>query len=210
MKDTERFSEEALAKLRAAVEKTQSAKRFSHTLGVENKAAELALIFVPEKCGMLRAAALLHDVTKELKTQEQIAICNKYGIQLTEDLLAAPKLFHSLTAAALIPHEYPEFADADLIRAVSVHTSGSEDMNIYDKLLYLADYIEDTRTFPDCVELREYFNSKIKNAVTEEEKLRVLQDTMLLSFDMTIRNILEEKRSLAVITVRSRNALLKE
>ena len=30
-------------------------------------------------------------------------------------------------------------------------------MTLGEKLLYLADYIEDTRTFPDCVELRRHF-----------------------------------------------------
>ena len=210
MTDNERFSESALRALREDVQKKMSEKRFSHTLGVERKAAELCAIYAPEKTGMMRAAALLHDVTKELKKDEQIYLCAKYGITVDGDVMAAPKLFHSITAAAMIPDKYPQFADAELIRAISVHTSGSEDMTLCDKLLYLADYIEDTRTFPDCVELREFFDKGIAAASTAEERERVLRKTMLLSFDMTIKNILDEQRPLAVVTVRSRNAILKE
>ena len=206
----ERFSEEALEKLRREVMERMSAKRFSHTLGVEKKAEELCALFAPEKTGMMRAAALLHDITKELKTEEQLLLCKKYGIVPDADTLAAPKLLHSLTASAVIPDKFARFAVPELIHAVSVHTAGAEEMNICDRILYLADYIEDTRTFEDCVRLREYFDDGIAAAKSAEEREAVLSSTMLLSFDMTIRDLIEGNKPLAAVTVRSRNAMLRE
>ncbi len=210
MTDNERFSEKALEELRRDVMGKMSAKRFSHTLGVEKKAEELCALFAPEKTGMMRAAALLHDITKELKTDEQLVLCKKYGIVCDADTLAAPKLLHSMTAASVIPDKFPRFAVPELIRAVSVHTAGSEDMNIYDRILYLADYIEDTRTFEDCVRLRKLFDDGIAESKTEAEREKVLSRIMLQSFDMTIKDLLESGKPLAVVTVRSRNAILKE
>ncbi len=210
MTDNERFSEKALEELRRAVMERMSAKRFSHTLGVEKKAEELCALFAPEKTGMMRAAALLHDITKELKTEEQLLLCKKYGIVPDADTLAAPKLLHSLTAAAVIPDKFPQFAVPGLIRAVSVHTAGAEEMNICDKILYLADYIEDTRTFEDCVRLREYFDDGIAVSKNAEEREAALSRTMLLSFDMTIKDLIGSGKPLAVVTVRSRNAMLRE
>ncbi|MBQ5808890.1 MAG: HD domain-containing protein [Clostridia bacterium] len=210
MTDNERFSEEALDNLRGEIMGKMSVKRFSHTLGVEKKAEELCALFAPEKTGMMRAAALLHDITKELSTEEQLMLCKKYGITPDADALAAPKLLHSLTAAAVIPDVFPQFAVPELLRAVSVHTAGSEDMNIYDRILYLADYIEDTRTFEDCVRLRRYFDDGIARSTTAEERQAVLSRTMLLSFDMTVKDLIESGKSLAVVTVRSRNAMLRE
>ena len=206
----ERFSEEALCELRAEIKSKMSEKRFSHTLGVERKVVELCGLYAPEKTGMLRAAALLHDVTKEIKTPEQIALCEKYGVVYDSDVLAAPKLFHSITAAAIIPHKFPRFAVPELIRAVSVHTGGAEDMNICDKILYLADYIEDTRTFEDCVELRRQFDCGVAKAKNAEELEDVLDRTMLTSFDMTIKDLISEERPVAAVTVRSRNAMLRK
>ena len=203
----ERFSEDALARLRKTVEGLMSPKRFSHTLGVEKKAEELCRIFAPEKTGKMRAAALLHDITKELSVKEQFELCDKYKLAVSEDCLAVPKLLHSITAAAVIEDRFADFADPELVHAVSVHTMGDENMNICDKILYLADYIEDTRTFSDCVELREFFNERIKNARTERDREEALRETLILSFDMTIRNILESKRTLALTTVRSRNSM---
>ena len=210
MTDNEILSEKVLDELRAEVMKRMSAKRFSHTLGVEKKAEELCALFAPEKTGMMRAAALLHDLTKELKTEEQLLLCERYGIVPDADTLAAPKLFHSMTAAAVIADKFPQLAVPELVRAVSVHTAGSVDMNICDRILYLADYIEDTRTFEDCVRLRKYFDDGIAAADSAEERLAVLSRTMLLSFDMTIKDLIESGKPLAVVTVRSRNAMLKE
>jgi nicotinate-nucleotide adenylyltransferase len=158
----------------------------------------------------MRAAALLHDLTKELKTEEQLVLCERYGIVPDADTLAAPKLFHSMTAAAVIADKFPHLAVPELVHAVSVHTAGAEEMNICDRILYLADYIEDTRTFEDCVRLREYFDDGIAASSSAEERLKVLSRTMLLSFDMTIKDLIESGKPLAVVTVRSRNAMLKE
>ncbi len=210
MTDNERFSEKALEEIRREVMGRMSAKRFSHTLGVEKKAEELCALFIPEKTGMMRAAALLHDITKELKTDEQLVLCKKYGITPDADTLAAPKLLHSMTAAAVIPDKFPQFAVPELIRAVSVHTAGAEEMNICDRILYLADYIEDTRTFEDCVRLRRFFDDGIAASENAAEREAVLSRTMLLSFDMTIKDLLESGKPLAVVTVRSRNAMLRE
>ena len=203
----EKFSEDALARLRKTVEGLMSPKRFSHTLGVEKKAEELCRIFAPEKTGKMRAAALLHDITKELSVKEQFDLCDRYKLPVSDDCLAVPKLLHSVTAAALIEDRFAEFADPELVHAVSVHTMGDENMNICDKILYLADYIEDTRTFSDCVELRAFFDERIKNARTDEDREEALRETLILSFDMTIRNILDSKRTLALTTVRSRNSM---
>ena len=59
------FGERALCCLRERLRATMSQKRFAHTLGVEQTVAEMAAFYCPCKTGMLRAAALLHDCTKE-------------------------------------------------------------------------------------------------------------------------------------------------
>ena len=42
-----------------------SDKRYGHTLEVEKMAARIGALYAPDKINVLRAAALLHDVTKE-------------------------------------------------------------------------------------------------------------------------------------------------
>ena len=43
-----------------------------------------------------------------------------------------------------------------------------------------------------------------------EERLALLCDTLILSFDMTVRDLLTERRQVSPETVEARNALLAE
>ena len=81
-------------------------------------------------------------------------------------------------------------------------------MSIFEMLIYLADYIEDGRTFEDCVVLRKFFYDKIKFSKTMEEKLETLRKTMLFSFDLTIKNLIDEGKIIDADTIESRNYFL--
>ena len=105
-----KFSEEMLFSLRESVKNEMGEKRYFHTLEVEKMAARLGEIYAPSEISMLRAAALLHDITKERTTEEHIAICENAGEVVSLGDRRAPKMFHSRTAALVIPAKYPEFA----------------------------------------------------------------------------------------------------
>ena len=150
------FTEEMLDKLRKKVGEGMSEKRYFHTLEVEKMAARLGAIYVPECISVLRAAALLHDITKEKSAEEHIAIFEQNGVLVSESDKKSPKMFHAKTAALVIPGQYAEFAPPELIGAVRYHTTGRADMTILEKIIYLADFIDMSRKFSDCVELREF------------------------------------------------------
>ena len=61
-------------KLYKAVASRLSEKRYMHTLGVEKAAIRLSERLMPEcDAEEMRAAALLHDITKEMDLAEQIS-----------------------------------------------------------------------------------------------------------------------------------------
>ncbi|MBQ5390228.1 MAG: bis(5'-nucleosyl)-tetraphosphatase (symmetrical) YqeK [Clostridia bacterium] len=156
----------------------------------------------------MRISALLHDITKEYDVKRQLQIFTEFGIIFDNVMLASPKVFHAHTAALLIPREFPEFADAEVISAVRKHTTGCADMSVMDMLIYLADYIEPTRKFADCKTLRSYFWEGIGICTTEQEKLLHLYKTMVLSFDLTMQNLIEEHSVIAPDTMAARNAFV--
>lgn len=202
------YSDRELAELREAVKPYLKPKRYAHTLAVEEEAAALADIFMPGDesfSSKLRAAALLHDITKKLELESQLQICSEFGIIIGEYDTLSPKVFHAKTAAAIIPRDFPDFADESVIRAVRLHTTGAADMKLADMLLYLADYIEPTRSFGDCIELRKIFYNKIKKAENESERLFALCETLVLSFDMTLRGLIEDGAVIARETTEARN-----
>ena len=201
---------EMLDGLRQRVMSSMSQKRAIHTLAVEDMIVRLSELYCPEHCMQLRAAALLHDITKELKAEEQIALCSAYGIDLTAADLHSPKTHHARTAAERIKRDFPEFADPIIIDAVRWHTTGHAGMTLTEKLLYLADYIDLSRTFPSCVLLRRYFFGAKPEEMNREEKDALLCDTLLLSYDLTVKDLLAEGKLVASDTVDARNELLIE
>ncbi len=202
------FSEEMLSSLRERVKNEMGEKRYFHTLEVEKMAARLGEIYAPEQIPMLRAAALLHDVTKERTTEEHIEICEQAGLLVLKAERKSPKMFHAKTAALIIPSKYPEFATPEIISAVRYHTTGKADMTIYEKIIYLADYIDMSRKFEDCVILRNYFFDFDFEKSTKEEAISHLNDTLIMSYNLTIRGLLEDDKHIDTTTFEARNYLV--
>ena len=80
-------------------------------------------------------------------------------------------------------------------------------MTVFESIIYLADYIEPTRTFDDCIRVRRCFWDGIREG---REKYEVLRDTMILSFDLTIENLLREGALIDRETIAARNAFLAQ
>ena len=110
-----------LLALREQISSSMGKKRYSHTLGVEREAEKLAQLYCPEKINLLRATALLHDLTKEYTSEEHLRVMGDHGIDTEYYALQSHKIYHSLTASLIIPEQYPDFADGELIQAISVH-----------------------------------------------------------------------------------------
>ena len=202
------ITEQMLDELREDVMKKTSLKRFRHTVAVEAMTSRLCALFCPDKTLPMRAAALLHDVTKELDTEAQIALCERYGLSVSDLDRISPKTFHARTAAAMIEREYPAFADTEVVSAVRWHTTGRADMTLTERLLYLADYIDESRIFENCVILRRYFWGADPEGMTKEAREALLRDTLILSFDMTVRDLLDEGKPVAEATMQARNSLI--
>ncbi len=201
------ITESMLDELRVTLEGKMSPKRYRHTVEVEKMVTRLGELYAPDKIPMLRGAALLHDITKEYSRDHQILLCARYEIPVSREDLFAPKTFHARTAAAVIPEEYPAFAEEELIGCVRYHTTGRRGMSLCEQLVYLADYIDLSRTFEDCVRLRDFFFDAHPESMSEEERLSHLRRTLVLSFDMTIRALLEEGTPISADSFEARNEL---
>lgn len=137
--------------LRACSYSMIRAKRIPHVRGCEQEAVKLAIRW-GENEDDARAAAILHDCTKYLDLEEQLSLCEKYGIILDDLEKVAVKLLHSKTGAAIARYEYgmPD----RVCEAICWHTTGKADMTKLEKILYIADYMEPTRDFDGVEKLR--------------------------------------------------------
>ena len=126
-------------------------KRIPHVLGTEQEAIRLALHYGAD-VNKARVAALLHDCTKKLEMDDQMALCRQYGIQLDELEKTALKLLHSKTGAEIARDVFG--VDEEIYLAINWHTTGRAGMSLLEKIIYMADYIEPTRDFDGVDELR--------------------------------------------------------
>lgn len=129
-----------------------AAKRRPHVLGTEEEAVKLARRWGADE-EEARRAALLHDCTKRLSREEHLELCRKYGIVPDKaELAAGGKLLHAKTGAAVARDVFG--VSDQVYNAIWWHTTGKADMTLLEKIIYLADYIEPTRTFGVVKELR--------------------------------------------------------
>lgn len=93
--DLKRLSDDDL---RCASLSMVKAKRIPHIRGCEEEAVRLAERWGAD-AGLARRAGILHDCTKYLELDEQLALCDRYGIALDELERVAVKLLHAKTGA---------------------------------------------------------------------------------------------------------------
>ena len=196
-------------KLRPLVRNFVKESRYEHILAMEGEAVKLAGIFGEsgdaDFVNKLRSAALLHDITKEFGLAQHYEICEKYKIKLTDEDKASEKVLHAKTAAYIALLEFGA-EDERVFWGIYNHTLGGlENFSTFAKIIYLADYIEPTRTFIDCVEVQAYFYGKIAEAKNIKAKLRILDETILYSMNKTIETLIKDNLAIHSDAVKCRN-----
>ena len=126
-------------------------RRVAHVAGCESEAVRLAQRW-GEDPELAAEAAILHDITKRCSVAEQLKLCEKYGIINDNSEIRAKGPLHAKTGAALARELFG--VDDTVYEAIRWHTTGKPDMTRFEKLIYLADYIEPTRDFDGVDELR--------------------------------------------------------
>ena len=177
-----KYGSKILEDLRIAVSARVSEKRFSHILGVERCAVSLGKIFLPDSVDELAAAALLHDVTKEIPTDLQIKMLEEAGFALTEEDKSTEGVLHSFTAPIVIKRDFPQFATDNVLLAVGNHTVGRENMSIFEKIIFISDYAEDTRRYESCKQVRRALFDGIED-LGGDDLIKRLDTAMLMSVD---------------------------
>ena len=125
--------------------------RVAHVLGCRDTAVELAKHWGADVTDAARAG-ILHDITKALDGPLQLTLCREYGTILDEFGNKYPKTLHALTGSLVAERIFGE--NEAVVSAICHHTTGKADMNLLEKIIYVADYMEPNRNFPGVEELR--------------------------------------------------------
>lgn len=130
-------------KLRKEMQDVLKSDRFDHTLGVAYTAANLAAVH-DEDVQKALIAGFLHDCAKNLSHDDQIKICKKYDVEVTDIEKRNPALIHAKAGMCLAEHKY-DINDEEILSAIRWHTTGHPDMTKLEKIVFIADFIEPNR-----------------------------------------------------------------
>ncbi len=134
---------ESMDEIKKSLKKELDKSRYEHTLGVMYTAGALAMAHGAD-LNQAMLAGLLHDCAKCIPNDEKVALCKKYRIELTQAEKNNPALIHAKLGAFLARKKY-HVTDEEVLHAILVHTTGEPGMNLLDKIIYIADYIEPGR-----------------------------------------------------------------
>ncbi|MBU1020737.1 MAG: bis(5'-nucleosyl)-tetraphosphatase (symmetrical) YqeK [Firmicutes bacterium] len=138
--------------------------RLNHILGVRETALKLGKKHHADLT-KLETAALLHDISKYNSYEKNVEMIRNYFPNHQEILKEFDKpILHSFTAYIVAKEEFG-ITDPDILNAILYHTVGKADMNIYEKIIFISDYIEPNRTYASCIKVRALAEESLDIAV---------------------------------------------
>ena len=177
-----------MAQLEQVVISLLKPNRVNHVLGCRDTAVALARRWGVDETDAARAG-ILHDITKALDGPLQLTLCAEYDKILSDFSRRYPKTLHALTGALVAEKIFGE--NEAVVAAIDSHTTGKAAMNMLEKIIYVADYMEPNRDFPGVEELRRLAYSDMDGALK-------------LGLEMTLEHL---KRQGAEVSPESREAL---
>jgi predicted HD superfamily hydrolase involved in NAD metabolism len=140
-------------------------KRFKHSVCVSKEAVRLAKKYGANQ-DKAEIAGMLHDIMKDIPSDEQLKMLTRFGIVLTDVERSAQKLWHAMLGAAYLEQEL-HLTDYEILDAVRYHTTGRADMTLLDQVLFIADFISADRDYPGVEELRKAADINLQRALLE-------------------------------------------
>lgn len=187
-----------LEEIEKEVKEILSAKRYEHSLAVEKQAAHLAKIY-GQDITRAKLAGITHDIAKEMSKEELLKYAGENNIPIEEIEKKVPKVLHGKIGAAICKNKYG--FDEQLQKAICYHTTGSPDMDMLAKIIYIADITEETRDFPQIEQLRSLTETDINKAIIfcleREIKSKIEEGKLLHPLGIITRNqlLIEEKKN---------------
>jgi predicted HD superfamily hydrolase involved in NAD metabolism len=99
-----------------------------------------------------RIAGIVHDVARGWTADALLAYAAEHGMPVLAEERAAPVLLHAAIGADIAKRELG-IDDAETLQAIARHTVAVSGMSDLDKVVYLADTVEPSRTFAERARL---------------------------------------------------------
>jgi len=144
----EKLNEE---KIREYLKARLKEDRFQHCINVMEMAVKLAQMYDVDIYNA-KFAGLLHDCAKNMKNEDLLKYCLENNIPVDDVKRSSPGILHAEVGADIAKKEFG--VNAEIEEAILYHTLANSKMTKLDKIIYIADLIEEGRTLPGLEEIR--------------------------------------------------------
>lgn len=179
-------------KIKDYIKNNLSEERYYHSICVAEQCEILANIYKVDVC-RARKIGLAHDIGKELSKEEKLKYANENKIQVDEVEKIKPGLLHGKIGADISKKKFG--FDEEMCDAIKCHTTGKKDMNVLEKILYVADATGTDRKWEDTDYVRNLAKQDIDKAV-------------LYLLNMTINEKIEKNELIHIESILARNSIL--
>ena len=152
------------------VKEKLSVERYNHSIAVMNRALEFAKIYGANEQDAVYAG-LIHDVAKEVPKNQRVLLAEELGIELDEIEKIATALIHAKIGAYIAKHTF-NLKD-EICNAVETHTTGCANMTLLQKIIYLADFTSEDRSFDGASKVYELAKKNLDEALIYALKLSI-------------------------------------
>lgn len=120
--------------------------RFYHSLEVAKMAVELVQKHkLSLEVNKVYLAGLLHDATKLISKEEQKRMLYELGYKDEDEIMKSSNVWHGETAEEYLKKEY-NINDQEILDSIKYHVMGKPNMTEFEKVIFIADYVERTRS----------------------------------------------------------------
>ncbi len=155
--------------------------RYEHSVNVSKEAKKLARLYGANE-EKAQLAGILHDITKEMPKDEQLQIIVDSGIILDNVQKNAPKLWHGISGSIYVQQNLC-IDDEDILNAIRYHTTGRANMSLLEKIIFIADFTSEERTYSGVATMR-------------KKSRKSLDEAMLYAYKFTFKDL--SKREIAI------------
>ncbi len=128
-------------------------QRLYHSICVAEKAKHLAEKYGADK-EKAYTAGLIHDIMRYEPVEKMIELIEDDGQALSDSEKAITVTLHAIAGEVYL-RKVLNVTDEEILSAVRWHTTGKENMSLFEKVIYVADLVSEDRCYPDVDDVRE-------------------------------------------------------
>ena len=142
-----------LKEIQEYVKKQLSEKRYNHSIGVMERSEELAKMYGAD-VEIAKKIGIAHDVAKEISEEDKLKYVKDNNIEIDEVERENTPLLHAKIGKDIAIKKFG-FSES-MGQAIANHTTGNKDMDIYSKILFIADRTSKERNFDDIEYIKDF------------------------------------------------------